>query len=190
MNASAAHSATRAPLDPARLGVWLFLVSEAMFFAGLIAAYLVVREGSSAFGGPDGHLSLRTMGVATALLIVSSLCLSRATVALRNGRETRVVASWTLRAIFFGAVFVSLQAIEWRECLRAGVAPRTSLYWSSFFVLTGAHALHVLGGIAWLAWAWSSARSGVNGLRLELAEIYWHFVGLVWICLFALLYFV
>jgi heme/copper-type cytochrome/quinol oxidase subunit 3 len=188
MTASAVQPAERARLAPARLGVWLFLVSEAMFFAGLIAAFLVLREGSSAFGGPAGRLSLPLMTSATLMLILSSLCVSRATVAWRNRREARIVASWTRRAILFGTLFLALQAVEWRECLRSGIAPRTSLYWSSFFVLTGAHALHVAGGLVWLSWAWNSARAGVGRLRLELAEIYWHFVGLVWIVLFALLY--
>jgi heme/copper-type cytochrome/quinol oxidase subunit 3 len=91
-------------------------------------------------------------------------------------------------AIVLGALFIALQAFEWADCLRAGIAPRTSLYWSSFFVLTGAHGLHVAGGLAWLAWARHSTRSGRGRMRLELAEIYWHFVGLVWIVLFALLY--
>lgn len=187
MNESAALTTPR--LSAARLGVWLFLVSEAMFFAGLIAAYLVLREGSSAFGGHDGHLSLRLMAIATLILVLSSLCISRATIAAKTGRDARVVASWTRRAILFGVLFLCFQAIEWRACVQAGIAPRTNLFWSSFFVLTGAHALHVVGGIVWLAWAWNSARLGVNGLRVELAEVYWHFVGLVWICLFALLYF-
>jgi heme/copper-type cytochrome/quinol oxidase subunit 3 len=190
MTATTVETTIRAPLAPARLGVWLFLVTEAMFFAGLISAYLVLREGSSSFGGPQGHLSLPFMTLATLLLVLSSLCASRATVALRRERGPRVVASWTRRAVFFGALFLGFQAVEWRACLRAGVAPSTNLYWSSFFVLTGVHALHVLGGIAWLAWAWNSARAGLHRARLELAEIYWHFVGLVWIVLFALLYLV
>lgn len=188
MSVSALQPATSARLTPARFGVWLFLVSEAMFFAGLIAAYLVLREGSSAFGGSDGRLSLPLMTVATSMLIVSSWCISRATIALRRGRAARIVARWTCGALVLGALFLGLEALEWRACLNAGVAPRTNLYWSSFFVLTGAHALHVAGGIAWLAWAWNSARQGAHRERLELAEIYWHFVGLVWIVLFALLY--
>jgi cytochrome o ubiquinol oxidase subunit 3 len=187
---SASATAVSTPrLAPARLGVWLFLVSEAMFFAGLIAAYLVLREGSSAFGEPEGRLSLPLMSTATLMLVASSYCLSRATVSLRRGRNARVVAHWMLVTLTFGVVFLALQALEWRACIHAGVAPRTSLYWSSFFVLTGAHALHVAGGIAWLAWAWIGANSGLHGARVELVEIYWHFVGLVWIVLFALLYF-
>ena len=93
-----------------------------------------------------------------------------------------------LGCFLFGALFLALQAVEWRDCFSAGISTRTNLFWSSFFVLTGAHALHVAGGIVWLAWAWMSARAGRARLRLELAEIYWHFVGLVWIVLFALLY--
>ncbi|MBL8859100.1 MAG: heme-copper oxidase subunit III [Planctomycetes bacterium] len=180
----------RSRLDPARLGVWLLLVTEAMFFAGLIAAYLVLREGSSNFGAPAGHLSLRLAAVATLMLACCSLCISRADVALTRKRGPRIVASWVLRTVLFGGLFLCLLAVEWRECFKAGVTPRTNLYWSSFFVLTGVHGLHVFGGVLWAAWAWASARRGLNPVRTQLAALYWHFVDVVWLVLFTLLYLV
>lgn len=188
MNTRAVQAAGGGRLDPARFGLWLFLVSEAMLFAGLVAAFLVLREGSSAFGGGEGRASARLVVVATAMLALSSFCLSRASVAQRQQREVRIVASWIRRALLFGALFVGMQVIEWRELLRSGLAPRTSLYWSSYFVLTGVHGLHVLGGLVTLALSWAWTRAGAHATRLALVELYWHFVGLVWLVLFVLLY--
>ena len=188
MTTLTAANTTQSRLEPARLGVWLFLVTEAMFFAGLIAAYLVLREGSSTFGGQGGHLSLRLAVVGTGGLLICSLCISRASVALQRERGPRIVASWVRRTILFGGLFLCLQALEWRACLQAGVTPRTNLYWSSFFVLTGVHGLHVLGGLVWLVWAWWSARVGLHPMRVQLAALYWHLVDVVWLILFTLLY--
>jgi heme/copper-type cytochrome/quinol oxidase subunit 3 len=141
----------RARIEPARFGVWLFLVSEAMFFAALIAAFLAV-------------------------------------VARRQGREARITSSWVRRTLLFGALFLAMQVAEYRTLLQHDLSPRTSLYWSCFFVLTSVHALHVLGGLAWLGAVWPGTRRGAAGLGVELAGLYWHLVDLVWLCLFALLY--
>lgn len=180
--------APRSRLDPARFGFGLFLVTEAMFFAGLLSAALVLREGSSQFGDDGGTLSLRMAVFATLTLLLSSFCISRATIAIRRGREARIIASWTARTVLFGALFLLMQFSEWRQCAALGITPRTNLYWSTFFVLTGVHGLHVLGGLIWLVVAWFGARRGVHALRVELAALYWHFVDLVWLALFTLLY--
>jgi heme/copper-type cytochrome/quinol oxidase subunit 3 len=177
-----------ARIEPARFGVWLFLVTEAMFFAALIAAYLALRAGSPTFGSAGGALDVRLGGVATLMLVCASLCVSRAVVARRAGREARIVSSWTRRTLLFGALFLALQAAEYGTLLRHGLSPRTSLYWSCFFVLTSVHALHVLGGLAWLAVVWNGTRRRARGRSVELAALYWHLVDLVWLALFGLLY--
>lgn len=198
MSTSAAISGIpRARLEPARLGVWLFLVSEAMLFAGLLAAFVVLRTGSATFGGPGDALSLATGAAATAVLVLSSICLARATSASVRAEGRGRAATWILIALLLGLVFLAVQALEWRHLIASGVHVRTNLFWSSFFVLTGVHGLHVAGGLAWNAVAWRRARATDSGapsarasddLFVDLAATYWHFVDAVWLVLFALLY--
>lgn len=198
---AAASAGSRTRLEPARLGVWLFLVSEAMFFTGLLAAFVVLRTGSSSFGGPGGATSTALGGAATALLATSSVCLFRATSGPARPRGDRVghrgAATWVLVAWLMGVAFLALQALEWRHLIASGVSTRTNLYWSSFFVLTGAHGLHVAGGVAWMAVAWKRVRATSPAIPaeheasrrgLELCATYWHFVDAVWLVLFVLLY--
>jgi heme/copper-type cytochrome/quinol oxidase subunit 3 len=193
MSAAGATTAPASPsasarIEPARFGVWLFLVTEAMFFAALIAAYLALRAGSTTFGGPGEALDRRLGGVAMLMLVCASLCVSRAAVAQRNGREARITSSWIRRTLLFGALFLAMQVVEYRTLHQHDLSPRSSLYWSCFFVLTSVHALHVAGGLAWTAVVWSRIRRGARGPAVELAALYWHLVDLVWLALFGLLY--
>jgi heme/copper-type cytochrome/quinol oxidase subunit 3 len=187
---TAAHpSVARASrLVPARFGVWLFLVSEAMFFAALISAYLVLRAGSPNFGGPGAALGLVQGGCATLALVTSSACAWRALVLARDGAGQGRVSTWILGTLAFGAAFLMIQGLEYRALFARGLSPRSSLYWSCFFVLTALHALHVLGGLAWLAGARRGIDGGTRALRIELAVLYWQLVDVVWLALFALLY--
>lgn len=191
MTAGPVTTATGLRLEPARFGTWLFLVSEAMFFAGLIAAFLVLREGSSRFGGDGGRLGLGAALGATLALVVSSLCLARAGIRLRqSGGAGRGHAAerWIVAALVLGAGFVTLQLLEWRALFAGGIAPRVNLFWSSYFVLTGVHLAHVLGGLVGLGSAWAWCARGRNLARIGLVELYWHFVGFVWLILFVLLF--
>ncbi len=207
-----AHTAAHLPvarasrLVPARFGVWLFLVSEAMFFAALISAYLVLRAGSGNFGGPGRALGLVQGGCATLALVTSSVFAWRALLVARNGAKHRAVSTWLLGTLAFGAAFVMLQGLEYRALFAGGLSPRSSLYWSCFFLLTSLHALHVLGGLVWLAvvrhgvvghgvvghsvvgHSVDATDRGTSALRIELAVLYWQLVDLVWLALFALLY--
>jgi heme/copper-type cytochrome/quinol oxidase subunit 3 len=193
-------AAVRVPLErvpriePARFGVWLFLVSEAMFFAALIAAFVVLRSGSGTFGGPGGALGVGTGSLATLALLLSSGCAWRARVVVRSEESSASAAKrlsapgWLLAAIALGALFLLLQGLEYRALFAHGLSPRSNLYWSCFFVLTSVHALHVMGGLVWLFVARASASRGAGSLRVELAVLYWQLVDLVWLVLFALLY--
>jgi heme/copper-type cytochrome/quinol oxidase subunit 3 len=98
------------------------------------------------------------------------------------------VSAWLAATIALGASFLLVQGVEYRELFAHGMSPRTSLYFSCFFVLTSVHALHVAGGLAWLAAARRSAARGSGTLGVELAVLYWQLVDVVWLALFALLY--
>jgi cytochrome oxidase Cu insertion factor (SCO1/SenC/PrrC family) len=102
--------------------------------------------------------------------------------------ESGACARWLGATLLLGGAFLSLQLQEYTGLLARGILPRTNLYWSSFFVLTGVHGLHVLGGLVALAWAGRRALQRRGALALELVSHYWHFVDGVWLLLFTLLY--
>lgn len=172
------------PIESERLGLWLFLGSETLLFGALIGAWLFLRVGSRDFPGPEGHLERLLVAGNTLLLVASSFTLARAVRSQRRGARAR----WLAATLLLGAAFLGLQLHEYAGLFAQGLAPRTNLYWSGFFVLTGVHGAHVLAGLVALAWFGTRALHGRGGLGLELAAAYWHFVDLVWIVLFTLLY--
>jgi len=173
------------PVATARFGLWVFLASEAFFFAGLLAAYIVLRDAASTWSLPLD----RGLGVAfTALLAACSLTAGIGARRLAKGAHAPG-SRWILAAAALGAAFVALQAYEWQHLLESGFAPRASLSAACFYVLTGAHGLHVLAGVAWLAVAGLAARRlGARTMPAELAVLYQHFVDAVWVVLFLVLY--
>src|SRR5689334_19797969 len=166
-------------LEPARLGLWLFLGSEALLFAGLIGAYLFLRTGAREFGAPGAALDRLFVAGNTLVLLASSFSATRAVRAADDGARAR----WLGATLLLGGAFLSLQLHEYAGLLQQGILPRTSLYWSCFFVLTGVHGLHVLGGLVALGWAGRRALRRRGELALELVSHYWHFVDAVWIVL-------
>lgn len=168
------------PVARERLGVWLFLAAEALFFAALLAAHVVSRAAE-----PDSHAPVSsTLGVGLTLVLgACSLCAALGTRARRAERVASGVR-WTLAAAALALAFVAAQALEWRHLATAGFLPRSSLLGSSFFVVTGAHGLHVLAGAAWLAFAALSRRP----LACELATTYQHFVDFVWLVILLVFY--
>jgi len=190
------HAATlttheRAPtatgVPSGKLGMWVFLASEVMFFTGLIGAYLVLRMGHPAWPGHEGHLSVPIGTVNTLILISSSVTIVLALAA--SERQSLGRARWWLLAtILLGSSFLVIKGVEYAAKFSHHILPSTNVFWSCYFALTGFHALHVLGGIVFNLWllgrlGWPSQRQ-----RLEYAGLYWHFVDIVWIFLFPLLY--
>ncbi|MBK7645219.1 MAG: heme-copper oxidase subunit III [Planctomycetes bacterium] len=171
-------------IEPGRLGVWLFLGSEVLLFAGLIGSYLFLRTGSREFPAPGGELDRLAVAFNSALLVASSFTVTRAVKPGAPGRR----ALWLFVTLVLGAIFLALQAHEYTGLVEHGILPRTNLYWSCFFVLTGVHGLHVFGGLVALAFTGPRAIHGRPGIAFELASLYWHFVDVVWILLFTLLY--
>ncbi len=190
------HAAALSPpsatgIPHGKLGMWLFLASEVMFFTGLIGAYLVLRLGHPAWPGPEGHLSVPLGTLNTLVLICSSTTIVLALAAGERG-ALRTVRLWLLATILLGALFLVVKGFEYTAKFSHHIVPSTTVFWSCYFVLTGFHALHVLGGIIFnvlvLSYAASEARWQLFHQRLELAGLYWHFVDIVWIFLFPLLY--
>ena len=174
-----------------KLGVWLFLVSEVMFFAALIGAYIVLRMGNPTWPVPSSVLNIPLTGLNTFLLICSSVTLVLGFAAAQGGRKARM-CQWLLANVALGVTFLSIQAFEYHKLLHEGFTPSSSIFGSCFFTLTGFHGLHVLGGVIWLITVTLKAFAGVyddgRHLGIELAGLYWHFVDLVWIILFTIVY--
>lgn len=175
-----------------RLGMWIFLCSETAFFAALVAAYIVLRAGASLWPRPGTLLSLKLAWANTLLLIASGFTMAGAIAAARRG-ATRWLTIALAATLLLGAAFLAGQVVEWRYLLLARhVIPSTSLFSSLFFVLTGLHGLHVLAGLVVLLIVFGKAATGRYAGEppggVELAGLYWHFVDIVWIALFLLLY--
>ncbi|MBI4598217.1 MAG: cytochrome c oxidase subunit 3 [Candidatus Omnitrophica bacterium] len=174
-----------------KLGMWLFLASEVMFFTGLIAAYIVLRMSHAHWPGPAGQLSVVWGTVNTLVLICSSTTVVLALAAAQRG-AMGPLRLWLLVTVALGAAFLGIKGHEYAVKFHHGIGPSTNVFWSCYFALTGFHALHVLGGIGFNLYILALTRTEAlwqdAGRRLEYAGLYWHFVDIVWIFLFPLLY--
>ena len=186
-----------------KLLIWVFLASECMFFGALIATYLVMR-GRSVVGPcpgdttlPDGTfcegiLSIPVTSVSTFVLLMSSMAMVLAYSSLTRG-DIRGFRIWVFCTAFLGATFLGFQVFEFREFAQEGLTPRTNVFGSSFFTLTGFHGAHVTVGVIWLfsLLGYSLFRGGIapeKSLNVDMAALYWHFVDIVWIVIFTVVY--
>jgi cytochrome c oxidase subunit 3 len=186
------------------LGMWAFLVTEIMFFGGVFTAYVVYRSKyESAFAHASHHLSVWLGGLNTAVLLASSFTMVMAVHAAQTGR-VRQIFSWLLFTILLGSAFLFVKGIEYLEKYRYGLVPgplwsqrvpdadQQELFMSLYFGMTGLHALHMVIGVGVLLVLANRARRGVYDAHyynpIECAGLYWHFVDIVWIFLFPLLY--
>jgi heme/copper-type cytochrome/quinol oxidase subunit 3 len=169
-----------------KVGVWWFLASEIMMFGGLIASYIVFRLGGSGWHEASAHVSVTLGAVNTLILLTSSLTVVQAFAAAEreNAPALRLFLGLT---ILGGLAFLGIKAIEYTTEIRAGFTPGAGIFWSFYYTMTGLHALHVLAGIVLNAILFLAARVRTPS-RVELAGLYWHFVDVVWIFLFPLLY--
>ena len=174
-----------------KLGMWLFLASEVMFFTTLIAAYVVLKMGHPAWPGPEGHLSVPLGTLNTFLLICSSTTIVLSMAAAQDGKLP-AVRRWLWVTILLGACFLGIKAVEYGAKFSHHILPSTNVFWSCYFTMTGLHALHVFGGIVFNLWILAQTMRPAVWVRrshfLELGGLYWHFVDIVWIFLFPLLY--
>lgn len=188
--AEVAHGGHHAHPDHRILGVIVFLIAEAMIFLGLFTAYLTFRAVSPVWppaGTPE--LELLLPGVNTIILISSSFVIHNADVAVKKN-DVKGLQLWFGITAAMGAIFLVGQLYEYFH-LEFGL--KTNLFASTFYVLTGFHGLHVLFGLVLiLGVLWRSRQpnhySETSHFGVEAAEIYWHFVDVVWIVLFILLY--
>jgi len=169
-----------------RLGLWMFLATVTMLFASFASAYIVRRAGSD-----WRHITLPSiLWLNTLVLAASSLMLEAAKDAGAAGRWTRASAMCGM-GLLLGVAFVAGQALAWRQLTAAGVYLPSTPHSSFFYMLSGAHAVHVVAALVVLAWGLKITRSGSLDARrwvarFELCRTFWHYLGAVWIGLFAL----
>lgn len=181
---------TNRAIPSGKLAMWWFLASEIITFGGLISSYIVFRVAHPQWAEDAEHLSVAIATLNTLVLLSSSLTMVLAFTAVEQ-RDDRRARKWLALTVGGGLVFLLIKALEWSLEIGAGRIPGASGFWSFYFTLTGLHGLHVLGGVVVNAALWIAAmrrRLQPIGHRVEFAGLYWHFVDMVWIFLFPLLY--
>ncbi len=194
-HAEAAHHVeeehTSTGLNNRKLLMWVFLSSDCLFFGSLIATYMVYRGQSLVGPYPVDIIDIPITTISTFVLLCSSFAMVQA-LAATNANNQKGIQMWLLATAFLGAIFIGFQVYEFNAFRAEGLLISTNLFGSTFFTLTGFHGAHVTLGIVWLMGLFFIARKGRLGPRtaldVELAGLYWHFVDIVWIVIFTLLY--
>lgn len=186
-----AHPPTSTGLNTYKLGFWVFLGSETLFFGSLISTYMVYKNESLAGPYPHEILDIPLTSVSTFVLLMSSLAMVLALDFTQRGNRKGSLI-WIMATAVLGAIFLGFQAYEFTHFYHNGLTLGSSLFGSTFFVLTGFHGAHVTIGVIWLLMLWFDAWRGKlppsRALTLEVAGLYWHFVDIVWIVIFTLIY--
>ena len=214
MSAPAAHHYTSTGLDSRKVAIWAFIGSECMLFVSLISTYLIYKGRSRVGPFPhetwvdptSGHhfhaiLNIPVTSASTFTLLMSSLFMVLALSAVQNKdvpKHTtgdRILGSsklWLWATALAGTTFLGFQAFEFTSFVHEGLTIRTNLFGSSFFTLTGFHGAHVTAGVIWLLTLLSiDYKRGLgpnDSLNVDIAALYWHFVDVVWIAIFTLVY--
>lgn len=186
-----AHPPTSTGQTSYKLGFWVFLGSETLFFGSLIGTYMTYKNESVVGPFPHEILDIPLTSISTFVLLMSSLAMVLALDAVQRGSRKGAL-TWIMATAGLGAVFLGFQAYEFTHFYHAGLTLQTNLFGSSFFILTGFHGAHVTIGVIWLLALWLDAVKGKlppnRAETLEVAGLYWHFVDIVWIVIFTLIY--
>jgi len=197
------HEHQGAPPAVAKFGMIMFLLSEAMLFAGLLGGYVVLRWAENGFPWQLGYawppskdmasLPVLITSINTIFLLASSVTFHMSEVAVKKGKSG---LGWLFVTILLGSLFVGIQCYEWWHLHHEGLWFNTGgVYGSSFFLITGFHGLHVVIGVLLIVWCFlrqvfSRCFTPSHHVALENVALYWHFVDVVWIFVLALLYYV
>ncbi len=188
---AADHLQTSTGLDNRKLLMWLFLASDCLFFGSFIAAYLLYRGRSIVGPYPEDLFDIPFTSVSAFILLMSSVTMVLALAAIQRG-NVRNMRIWLFTTAILGTLFIAGQVFEFTEFNHEGLSLSTNLFGTTFFVLTGFHGAHVTVGVLILMSLFVvSMRGGIqqkDSLAIELAGLYWHFVDIVWIVIFTLVY--
>ncbi|WP_213979008.1 cytochrome o ubiquinol oxidase subunit III [Sphingomonas sp. dw_22] len=173
------------------LGFWIYLMSDCLIFACLFATFGVLAENVA--GGPGGRqlFDLPYVAAETVLLLVSSFTFGVAALAMQAGERNKVVG-WLIATFLLGAGFIAMEVHEFALLIAEGAGPSRSAFLSAYFTLVGTHGLHVTAGLLWLGvMIHQVLHFGLDDMvrrRLACLSLFWHFLDLVWICVFTFVY--
>ena len=172
-------------------GFWIYLMSDCIIFATLFATYAVMVNNTA--GGPAGKdiFELPFVVAETALLLLSSITYGMAVIGMNNGSKG-AVNRWLALTFMFGLGFIAMEIYEFHHLIAEGFGPDRSGFLSGFFTLVGTHGLHVTSGLIWmLVLMFQLAKNGLtetNRTRVMCLSLFWHFLDVVWICVFTIVY--
>jgi cytochrome c oxidase subunit 3 len=196
--------------EASSLGMWIFLVTEVLFFGGMFLAYSIYRETyRAAFEGASNLLDLKLGATNTVVLIVSSLTMALAVWASQQGRKN-LITIFLLLTMVLGTVFLGIKYLEYKQKFEHHEVPgphfvvplneethqplprQSEMFFSLYFCMTGLHAAHMIIGLGLLTWLLLKTRRNEFTVRyntpVDMVGLYWHFVDIIWIFLFPLLY--
>jgi heme/copper-type cytochrome/quinol oxidase subunit 3 len=187
-----AHTEPGAGVYTEKVGMWVFLLSEVMFFTALIGSYVILRFAHPEAWAPPGKvLNIPVTATNTFLLICSSVTMVKAFASAEDNRQ-RALRLWLVGTVLLGATFVGVQIYEYTHLIEKGFVPSAGLYGSTFYTMTGFHGFHVTVGVLCMMFVTARAFLGRYGATdhrgVEVIGLYWHFVDLVWIVLFTIVY--
>lgn len=178
-------------VDMRKFLMWVFLGSDCLFFGAFIATYLLYRNSSIVGPYPHEILDIPVTSASTFILLTSSLAMVLSLAAFQRG-NTSAARFWLFATAFLGSTFLGFQVFEFYHFAHEGLTPKTNLFGATFFTLTGFHGAHVALGVIWLfSLLGVSYTRGIppeKSLNVELAGLYWHFVDIVWVVIFTVIY--
>jgi cytochrome o ubiquinol oxidase subunit 3 len=172
-------------------GFWIYLMTDCILFASIFAIYAVLVNNVA--GGPSGHdiFELPYVLGETACLLLSSITYGFAMLAMHKGNKSGVLG-WLFVTFLFGLGFIGMEINEFHLLISEGYGPNRSGFLSAFFTLVGTHGLHVTSGLIWMAiLMYQVSKNGLtstNQTRLSMLSLFWHFLDVVWICVFTVVY--
>ncbi|MCH7493280.1 cytochrome c oxidase subunit 3 [bacterium] len=170
---------------------WSYLASDCMLFGGLIAGYLIYKGRSHAPPYPMDVFDFQTTTISTFILLASSLTMVLQLAAIQKGNLARF-RLFNILTILAGLIFLGFQVFEFRAFYDEGLTLQTNLFGASFYLLTGVHGMHVAVGVLWmvalLIYSYWGGVTKKRAIDVEVAGLYWHFVDVVWIVIFSVVY--
>ncbi|MDT8369370.1 MAG: cytochrome c oxidase subunit 3 [Longimicrobiales bacterium] len=185
------HHYTATGLDTWKVGFWTFIGSECLFFGTLLSTYMAYKGASLEGPYPREIFDIPLTTISTFVLLMSSLAMVLGLDGVQRGNR-KLAAFWLGVVVLFGSIFLGFQYYEFTHFVHEGLTLGHSVFGSTFFVLTGFHGAHVTVGVIWMTTLLIRSLRGKltpdKALQVEIAGLYWHFVDIVWIVIFVLVY--